>query len=330
MVTTGTYPKDTAGRLMTNAVPTAHEHSHVRDVLGNVRARAHEYESINYIYIVTGAHELRGVVSLKELMRMEEDATLHECTKRTLILAHPHTDQERLANLALKHNIKAVPVVSKTHEFLGVVCADTISDILHKEHTEDVMRFAGVSHSEFDTSLLLHTSIFTHVRSRAPWLVIGLLGGMFAAFVVGFFESTLADQLLLVAFIPAIVYIADAVGSQTQMLFIRALTIDADLRVRNYLLREISVNIVLAFILSVLIYSISYVWLSSTLVSTIVSVSIFLTVGVSVLVAILLPWLLTKCKQDPAVASGPIATVLRDIMSLCVYLGVATLCMGIF
>ena len=142
------------------------------------------------------------------------------------------TDQERVAHLALKYNIKAVPVVSKDHTFLGVVPSDKILEILNREHTEDVLRFAGVRHKHSPVQdVLLDQSPLTHVKSRLPWLVIGLLGGVLAAFVIGIFEETLAHELLLAAFIPAIVYMADAVGSQTQMLFVRALAVDHNLKV---------------------------------------------------------------------------------------------------
>jgi magnesium transporter len=319
------YPKETAGRVMTSAVPMVSERMHAGEVLALVRTRVAEFESVNYVYIVNASHVLVGVVSLKELMTLGDADTLHAYTTRPLVSVHPYTDQERVATLALAHNIKAVPVVAKTHEFLGVVQSDVLLSILNHEHTEDVMRFAGVSHEAPDARLLLHTSILTHIRARLPWLVIGLLGGMLAATVVGFFEGTLAEQLVLAAFIPVIVYIADAVGSQTQMLFIRALTIDAHLRVHTYFLRELLVNAVLASILAVLMFAVSYAWRASLVVSGVVSVSIFLTVCIAVLVAIMVPWVLHRRGLDPAVASGPLATVFRDVTSLSVYLCIASL-----
>jgi magnesium transporter len=42
-------------------------------------------------------------------------------------------------------------------------------------------------------------------------------------------------------------------------------------------------------------------------------------------VASLLPIGLSRAGIDPALASGPVATVMQDILSVAVYLGVATL-----
>lgn len=326
------YPKDTAGRLMTDSVPVIGVEFTVGQAERLIREKIHEFSTINYVYIVDEAKILRGVVSIKELIDLNENNSLASYVGRQMITVRPYTDQERVAHIALKNNIKSVPVVSKDGLFLGVVPSDVILEILNKEHTEDILRLAGVRPVIDDKStgdLLLAGSSMFHVRSRLPWLILGLLGGVLAAVVVEQFEGTLENQLILAAFIPAIVYMADAVGSQTQMLFIRTLTINSNLKIPAYIKRESVVNFFLGVILSTLIFSLSYLWIGSILISSILAISIFLTVWFTVLVAILLPWFIYKHGFDPAVASGPLATVLRDIVSLCIYLLVASLLLSL-
>lgn len=319
------FPKDSAGRLMTLAVPVVHASKTAAEVEGLLRSDANRFETINYIYIVNERRELVGVLSIQELFHLESHQTLEQFLNVNLITVRPHTDQERVAQLALKHNIKAIPVVSKEHTFMGVVASDQILSALNVEHTKDVLRFAGVKHKDLHPAeALLQNAPGAHVRMRLPWLVLGLLGGVFAAVVIGFFEETLADELILAAFIPAIVYIADAVGSQTQMLFVRALSIEHGLKVRSYLLRESIVNFFLGVILAGLIFVVSLIFAQSFVISSILAVSIFLTVWFTVLVAIALPWFFFVRGYDPAIASGPLATVVRDILSLCIYLTVAS------
>lgn len=320
------FPKDSAGRLMTMAVPVVHSSKTAAEVEGLLRSKAGDFETINYIYIVNEKRELVGVLSVQELFHLESHETLERFLTTALITVRPHTDQERVAQLALKHNIKAIPVVSKEHIFMGVVPSDRILSVLNLEHTKDVLQFAGVKHKDLHPAeVLLQSAPLAHVKMRLPWLVLGLLGGVFAAAVIGFFEETLADELILAAFIPAIVYMADAVGSQTQMLFVRALSIEHGLKVRAYLLRESIVNFFLGVILAGLIFILSLLFTQSLVISTILAVSIFLTVWFTVLVAITLPWFFYIRGYDPAIASGPLATVVRDILSLCIYLTVATL-----
>ncbi len=318
---------ETAGRIMTTAVPVLERGATVKDGEAKIRSHVSEYETINYLYIIEAQQKLCGVISVRELLSLPPDDAIEQHMCRQLVTARAHTDQERVAHLALKHNLKAIPVVSKDHTFLGVVASDTILSVLNQEHTEDVLRFAGVRRSEAvggATATLLDSSSLTQVRLRLPWLLIGLVGGVVAAAVVSFFDNILEHQLILAAFIPAIVYMADAVGSQTQMLFIRSLAVDQALSVRRYLRRELQTNFWLGLILSVIAFSLSFVWLQQATLSLILFLSLFLTVWGTVLVAIALPWLFHVNGKDPAIASGPLATVLRDIMSLSIYLGVAS------
>lgn len=310
---------------MTTAVPVISDSATAAEAEEFVREHASDLTSINYVYLIDQGRRLGGVLSIKELFRLPPNTPLTPYTERHLVTARPHTDQEHVAQLALEHNVKAIPIVSKEGEFLGVVPSEVILDILSREHTEDVLRFAGVDHEVGGPDMLLDAPPLTHVRSRLPWLIVGLLGGLVAAVVVSMFEGTLVDQLILAAFIPAIVYMADAVGAQAQMLFIRALAIDRDLVLRTYLAREFIVNLMLAFVLSGLIFILSYAWIGSPVIPAILGVSIFLTVCFTVLVAVLLPWTLQQRGHDPATASGPIATVIRDIASLLIYFGVASI-----
>jgi Mg/Co/Ni transporter MgtE len=68
------------------------------------------------------------------------------------------------------------------------------------------------------------------IRHRLPWLLIGLAGAIAAAGVVGLFESELEEQVLLAFFVPGIVYMADAVGTQTEALVIRGLSVGVSIR----------------------------------------------------------------------------------------------------
>jgi Mg/Co/Ni transporter MgtE len=58
-----------------------------------------------------------------------------------------------------------------------------------------------------------------------PWLLVGLLGALLAADIVGAYEQQLQANVMLAFFIPGIVYLADAVGTQTEALVIRGLSV---------------------------------------------------------------------------------------------------------
>jgi len=320
------YPKNSAGRLMTTQVPVVPAQATVGDVRKTLFEQSDTFDTLNYIYVTDTEGILRGVVSIRELFSASENTPVLTLSPETLVTARVHTDQERVALLALKHNIKSIPIIDKEGIFLGAVPSDTILNILHSESIEDVLRFAGSNTFENPARDLMTAGVFTHFGKRIPWLMVGLVGGLVAAGVVSIFEASLAGQLVLVAFIPAVVYMADAVGSQTQMIFVRSMALDHGFAIRTYVWREARINLLLATVLGTLMYVLSYVWLKLPIVSLILGISIAATIIVSMIVAIGLPWILQKCKQDPAIASGPPATVSRDILSLFIYfLIIATL-----
>jgi len=313
------YPKNSAGRLMTTQVPIVSANSTVGEIHKILFERADSFNTINYIYLTGTNGILQGVVSIRQLFGVSEKTSALTLSPKSLVTARAHTDQERVALLSLKHNIKSIPVVDKHDIFLGAVPSDTILNILHSEGIEDVLRFAGAGTFDNPAQDLMKASVLTHLSKRIPWLVVGLLGGLAAAGVVSIFESSLAEQLVLVAFIPAVVYMADAVGSQTQMIFVRSMALDHTFAIGTYVWRETRINLLLAAILGTLMYLLSYLWLGLPIVSFILGFSIAATIVVSMIIAIGLPWILQKCKQDPAIASGPPATVSRDILSLLIY-----------
>ncbi len=315
--------RDYVGPFVESAVPIVKPGATAKEVEKMLRDQANQFATINYIYIVSPKHELVGVLSVQELFHLKPGDTVNEFIGREIITARIHSRCERVAELALKHQIKAVPVLSREHRFLGVVPSDKIFEILNIEHTKDILHLVGVTHKEGE-GVLLEGSPFLHFKRRLPWLILGLLGGVLAAAVVGSFEDILAEQLILAAFIPAMVYIADAVGTQTEMLFVRALSLNQNLSVGKYFMREIIISSLLGVVLGGLIFAVSYLWIQSFIVSSILAISILLNVVATVFIAIILPWLVKLRGFDPAVASGPLATVMCDIMSLCIYLLVAS------
>jgi magnesium transporter len=319
-----THKNETAGAYLTTNVPTIHLSKKVADIKAHILKSIKEYTSIHYSYILDSNQHLIGVISIKEILTAPGDTPLGNFVPKHLVVARRHTSTERVAQLAISHNISAIPVIDSNKTFLGVVTADDIHDILNYEHSKDILQLAGVNSKERPNLAILDERASSHIKSRLPWLLLGLLGGIAAALVVGSHDEALGSNIMLAAFIPAIVYIADSVGAQTQMIFIRALALNPSLSLSSYVIREAIINTVLAIVLGLGIFVISSIWLQEYIIATILGVSVFFTVIVSVLVAIILPYLSMCLHKDPAVASGPIATVFRDILSLMIYLSIAS------
>ena len=324
------YPPETAGGKMIEAVPLASPEEKILDVKNRLFEKMKELETINYIYVVDRERKLVGVFSLKEIFRKPEETKVKDIMQTEIIKARPHTDQERIAILALTHNLKSIPVVDREDHFLGVVTSDTILDILHSEHIEDILRFAGISKHDTFPAKILQAPAGILAKLRLPWLILGLFGGLFAAQIVNFFEGSLKTHFVLAAFIPLIVYMADAVGTQTETLFIRSLAVNFQLDKRKYFLKEVKISLFIALTLGVLLALISFLWFGLPYVGVILGISLFFTIVAAFFLGLLIPHLLNKFKKDPAIGSGPLGTIIRDILSLIIYFSVASLILKFF
>lgn len=317
------FPPESAGRRMIANVPLASLESTIGDVERMLFATIRELEAINYVYIVDKNRRLKGVISIKDVFRMPKMTPVAKVMRRGLVSVRPRTDQESIALLALQHSLKDIPVVDKKNHLLGVVSSNTILNILHDEDIEDILRFAGIHRFKDPTISLDKASSSVLFRKRFLWLALGLLGGFVAAFIVENFETALKTHLMLAAFIPTIVYLADALGTQTETIFIRSLARNYRLNLKKYLWREARVGTLLALSLGAMIAVISLFWQKLFFLSVILGLSVLGTTLAAMTIAILLPWSLTKLNYDPALAAGPIGTIIRDILSILIYFSIA-------
>lgn len=321
------YPQNTAGSRMTGAIPCARIGETIADVEKMLSLKASTFDTIDYIYVVDKDNSLRGVISIKEIFSIRKDARVEEVMKKELVAVEPSTDQERIVYLALSHGIKALPVVDEEKHLFGVVPYDTILQIFNQEVHEDIFRFGGIFHrvgKEFET---ISSPVKVMIKSRLPWLIIGVLGGTIAVYVVNSFEDILSRVLILAAFIPFLVYMSDAVGTQSETLFVRSIALDPKLSIKSFS-RELKVAVVLGAICGILLSFIAMIGWRAPLLSAVVGFSMFLSILAAVFISTLLPLLFKKLNLDPAVVTGPFATMLSDIVSLAIYFGIATVIIG--
>ncbi len=312
---------------MTENVPRVSVSALVREVEQYLLEHAKQLDTIDYLYALDEREVLVGVLSIKDLFSAERNAPVAEVLSRTLVTVRAHTDQERIALLALKHNIKAIPVIDASRHLLGVVAADDILRILDHEATENLAKLGGVDRAAgYETILAI--PITRAFRHRIPWLVIGLFGGIATAGIISGFEEILSEYLILAAFIPLIVYLADAIGTQIATFIIRDLALTPTLSFAPYALRHAVVVGLLGGVLSALLFVASLVLYGELMVSVVLALALMGASISALFSGLLVPYLFAKLSFDPANASGPIATITQDILSVVIYLSVALMLLG--
>lgn len=162
------------------------------------------------------------------------------------------------------------------------------------------------------------TSVRGLLTMRTPSLAIGLALGIFLSFATSQFEEVLTKDIKIAFFMPFVVYMAAAVGTQTQAVYTRDLR-TGKASFRKYLVKETLVGIILGLLSSVVVALLTMIWFSSPELTRAVSWAMFGSVAFAPLIALLVTEILQLEHMDPAVGAGPIATVIQDTLSVVIY-----------
>jgi magnesium transporter len=193
--------------------------------------------------------------------------------------------------------------------------------VLLAEHHEDMARLGGMQRDALSAQRSLQEPVWRRLAHRLPWLGVGLAGMLLAADLVAAFERQLQASLVLAFFLPGIVYLADAVGTQTETLVVRGLSVG--IPIRRVLRQELVTGLLIGLGLGLASMALAlWRWDSSPFVA-VLGISLVGTCATATAVAIALPWMLYRLGHDPAFGSGPLATVIQDLLSILIYLGVA-------
>lgn len=318
---------DTARGIMNEKIPTVSMEATVADVEHLLLEKAKQFDSILYVYVLDEAEKLRGVISVKDVFREPKGMPVSRFMQKAVVLAKPGAHKERIAYLALRNNIKAIPIVDKEGVFLGAVTGDVILETLYREMSEDIFRFAGVPGAHRNARNyddVMHLTVARALLHRLPWLLIGLLGGMGIAKIIGHYDALLTEHLILAAFIPLVAYTAAAAAAQTNAFVIRDMAIGARIRFTDYFFKELKNDFLIAAITGLTLFGI-LATLGSWLLAAAVGTALFVAVLSSILTGLLVPYAFARFKLDPANGTGPMATILQDALSVTIYFTVASL-----
>ncbi len=315
--------------LITSKVPICLLNQTIGEVQEYLEINSIEFDNIDYIYVLNDSNSLQGVISIKKLLSSARDLKVSAVMHQNPISITKNTEAEEVVYLALSHGLKAIPVIENGKDFLGIITHYDILRIFNKEVQEDIFKFGGIFHKVGDEYTSINSSSFHMIRSRLPWLIIGVMGGIAAASLIARFESLLSSFIALAAFIPIMVYMSDAAGTQSEALIIRSMALDTTLNMRFYIIREIKVAAIIALVSGLLAGLMAFITRSNPLLGAIIFFSMFFSIISSVIIATISPLIFKKLNFDPAVATGPLATIVSDILTLAIYLGVALLLIGL-
>jgi magnesium transporter len=205
--------------LMTVEVPKAAEDQTVSELLSAIRQRP--WEELSHIYLVDCQNRLIGQVPIESLLTAEGGTKLSALRGAPPVEVQPDDNAETVALRAVERHDADVAVIDRQQHLLGAIPIGRLLALLHEEHVDNFLRMGGIGAVHPEPTA--EPSTVAAFRARIPWLAIGLIGGFLAGGVASFFELALKQEVALVFFLPLVVYMADAVGTQTETILVRAL-----------------------------------------------------------------------------------------------------------
>lgn len=316
------YEEYTAGSIMTTEYVAIPENSTCRSAMTILRNAAPEAETIYYLFVVNDDHQLTGVVSLRDLIIAEEDTLIRSIRNERVVSVSVSEDQEEVARMIKDYDFLAVPVVDFQNHLLGIITVDDILDVLEEEANDDYSKLAAVS--EMDT---FDKGPLTAAKKRLPWLIILLFLGMLTANLMGIFEETLDQVAILAVFIPLIAGMAGNSGTQALAVAVRGIATGdiAEQSKLKLLMREAGTGLITGVVCATIGVGIVFFSQHDLLLGLLVGAAIFGSIFVATLSGSFIPLLIHRMNIDPAVASGPFITTLNDIISILIYLGLASM-----
>ena len=316
------YPEETAGGVMTTEFTALKEDMTTDQALQHIRKHP-PGRQIFYVYINDQEGRFLGTVPLDRLVTEGTNARLGDMAVPNVITVTPDADREEVAMLMIQYDMLTLPVVDDQDRLLGIITIDDAMDILQREATEDIYKLAGTSDDE-----LLSKSAFKVAQIRLPWLFICLAGSLFSGFVIRLFSGTISQAIAIASFIPAIMAMGGNVGLQSSTATVRGIATGhiSLSQVAGVIFKEIRTALLMGITCGVIMACAAFLWKGGQItLGIVVGISIFLAMSLSATMGVLIPITFKRLNVDPAVASGPLITMINDITGLLVYLTLATL-----
>jgi magnesium transporter len=308
------YPEDTAGGLMEKELIKVNENWNTVQCLKEMRKQADNVKTVYTIYVVDDNNKLLGLMSLRRLLVTERATAIKDIMFTDIISVKATEENEDVSNIMQKYDLVVLPVVDDSARLLGRITIDDVMDVAKEEAEKDYQMASGIS-EDVESS----DSIWELTRARIPWLLIGMLGGLFGAKIIGIFD--LERNFELAFFIPLIAAMGGNVGIQSAAIVVQGLANDS-LKMENMfqkLLKELGIGLLNGIICSLIILGATFLLGYSIELSITVSVSLLAVIVFAALFGTFIPLTLKKYNIDPALATGPFITTVNDVLGLFIY-----------
>ena len=225
-----------------------------------------------------------------------------------------------------RYNLRRLAVVDNNGKLMGILKLEHMIDVFEDEATEDMYRMIGVGDEEKALG-----PFWGAVRGRLPWLFVNLATAILAGLAITLFESTLDRAVALAVFLPVIAGQGGIAGTQTLILIVRSIALGelGPGTAKRLLAKEVGLGLVHGAALGLAIGLITLAWKGSEYMALIVAIAMVCNLVVAGVSGVVVPLTLRALRIDPALASAVAVTTMTDVFGFLVYLGLASIFIGV-
>lgn len=317
-----TYNEDTAGGIMTPMVMTVNVDMTVEEVLSHIRIQAEQDNmELYYVYVVDKQNHLLGVISLRKLLTSPINQKVEDIMITDIAKLHVDDYQDYIADIFMKYQYNAMPVVDLYNRLKGMITWDDVQDIVEEETTEEIYTSSGISTDVVDEDEILTGNIFNAIRARTPWLFITLIGEFLAVHVAHHFDGLIHALPIIAIFMPLLAGLGGNIGTQSITLMVRGLstgqvTLSSAV---HHIFREMFVGLLIGAFFGVMVMGVTWGWQHNVQLGIVVGLAMMTNMTLATVIGTLTPFVLKSMKIDPAIASGPVIATTIDVVGLTVY-----------
>ena len=321
------FEEDSIGRLMEAPPATFTPTQTVRQATALVRDIARRV-MLTYLFVVDDARRLVGVVTMRDLVVADDDARLGDIMLRDVFSLQPAMPLAEAMRLVVHRHYPVYPVIDAEGRLIGQVRGSAMFEEQAFEISAQPGRMVGVAEEE-----RLLTPWLRSLKFRHPWLQLNLVTAFLAAGVVGIFQATLDEMVILALFLPVLAGQSGNTGCQALAVTLRGMTLGEldEGAGRALVAKEALLGLLNGTLVGLTAGVGMYVVASMQdnaaplALAAIVMLAMIGSCVISGIAGAVIPLTLRRVGADPATASSIFLTTATDVASMGMFLGLATL-----
>lgn len=313
------YDEDCAGGMMAKELVKAEADWTVGQCIEEIKRQAENVDKLYSIYVVNEKEKLLGRISIKKILLAPKSTLVADLYEEDLISVDVFMADDEVAQIMSKYDLDAVPVVNLQNKLVGRITIDDIVDVITEQAETERNLMSGLSENVEHSD-----SVWNLTRARLPWLLVGVLGGLLSAMLLGVFEGAMSELTAVAFFIPLITATGGNVGIQSSSIVVQSLANKSafDENVSKQLFKSFVVSLLNGLAIFFLVVVFVYIYKRDVNLAVVVGVAIFTVVIISSMMGTITPLVLDKFDVNPAVASGPFITTANDILGIAIYFSI--------